>query len=184
METQNPYQTPTGNLAGDDGYGEINFFSPSSRIGRVRYLAHGMLVSLIFYAVFAVLVVLGMLAERNVLFWILMVPLYLGLVYCSVLFMVQRLHDLNRSGWLWLLIFIPLINFLFVLYIIFAPGVKGSNDYGLRPPPNKVWHWILATIFPIAFIGGIFAAIAIPAYQDYTERARAHQESQQDYDVE
>lgn len=181
MENQNPYQTPTGNLAGEDGYGEINFFSPSSRIGRVRYLAHGMLVGLAFYVVLAIVMLVGISAEGGALFWILLVPPYLFILYCSVLFMVQRLHDLNRSGWLWLLMIVPLVNFIFALYILFAPGTKGSNDYGLRPPPNKVWHWVLACIVPVAFIAGIVAAIALPAYQDYTRRA---QEAQQEYQLE
>lgn len=46
--------------------------------------------------------------------------------------MVRRCHDLNRTGWWVLLIFIPIIAFLFQIYILLARGTDGSNDYGLR----------------------------------------------------
>ncbi len=58
---------------------------------------------------------------------------------CSII--VRRLHDLNKSGWLWLLVialyyFIPylivgefiLFVFLFILYV--AQGTEGNNKYG------------------------------------------------------
>ena len=87
MENQNPYQTPTGNLANDDGYGEINFFSPSSRIGRVRYLSHGMLAGLVFYVVLAIVMLVGLSAESGVLFWV--VPIYATVI---------SIHKINLLG--------------------------------------------------------------------------------------
>jgi len=38
---------------------------------------------------------------------------------------------------------------------------------------------ILVLIFPVAFVAGIFAAITIPAYQSYVNRARAARSSVQ-----
>ena len=35
---------------------------------------------------------------------------------------VKRLHDLNKSGWLILLMFIPIVNAIFGLYMLFADG--------------------------------------------------------------
>lgn len=44
--------------------------------------------------------------------------------------LAYRCHDLNRSGW-WLLIgFIPVLNVLFFIYLLFAKGTEGYNDYG------------------------------------------------------
>jgi uncharacterized membrane protein YhaH (DUF805 family) len=35
---------------------------------------------------------------------------------------VRRFHDLDLSGWYYLLFFIPFINFLTFLYLVFKPG--------------------------------------------------------------
>jgi uncharacterized membrane protein YhaH (DUF805 family) len=49
---------------------------------------------------------------------------------------VKRLHDLNKSGWLWLLGLIPLVNVFFGIYLLFGKGTEASNDYGA--PPEKL----------------------------------------------
>ncbi len=46
---------------------------------------------------------------------------------------VRRLHDLNRTGLLWLLSFIPVINFFLAIYVIFFKGTEGDNRYGPDP---------------------------------------------------
>lgn len=46
---------------------------------------------------------------------------------------VRRCHDLNKSGWWLLLLFIPFVNFLFVLYLLFAKGTEGFNRFGANP---------------------------------------------------
>jgi type IV pilus assembly protein PilA len=76
---------------------------------------------------------------------------------------------MNTTGWLSVIIFIPLAALVFWL----VPGTRGENDYGKPPPPNTVGVILLACIVPVLFfVGGILAAIAIPAYQDYTIRAQ------------
>lgn len=47
--------------------------------------------------------------------------------------MIRRLHDLNKTGWLCLIMLIPVINTLFGIYLLFAPGTVGYNDYGADP---------------------------------------------------
>ena len=83
--------------------------------------------------------------------------------------MIQRSHDFNTSGWLSILILVPLINFVF----LFIPGPNGTNRWGSKTPPNStavvIGAWICALIIPLS---GIVAAIAIPAYQQYGERAK------------
>jgi Tfp pilus assembly major pilin PilA len=104
---------------------------------------------------------------------------YLAILVLSIFIMIQRLHDLNKSGWMSLLLLVPLANIYIIVLLIFFKGTPGRNDYGLQAPPNKAWHWILALVMPILIIG-ILAAVAIPAYHDYVERAKAVQSSQQD----
>lgn len=171
----NPYQSPEGDLTvDDDGFGEIRFFSPGSRIGRVRYLSHGMLITLAFYAVLIPAGILFALGDIGAIIGgILIGVAYIAVIVITAILMIQRLHDLDKTGWMALLMFVPLLNFFFALYILFWPGTRGANNFGLRPPPNKTWNWIAALVLPVAFIG-IIAAVAIPAYQDYVQRAQAN----------
>ncbi|RZJ51183.1 MAG: DUF805 domain-containing protein [Flavobacterium sp.] len=46
---------------------------------------------------------------------------------------VRRLHDVGKSGWLSLVIFIPLIGALWLLILACTEGEKGPNQYGADP---------------------------------------------------
>jgi len=41
---------------------------------------------------------------------------------------VKRLRDLNHSGWFFLIYFIPYVNVLFWLYLLFKPSVKKREE--------------------------------------------------------
>jgi uncharacterized membrane protein YhaH (DUF805 family) len=88
---------------------------------------------------------------------------------------IQRCHDFNASGWLSLLILIPLANLIFII----IPGTDGPNDYGGPTPPNSVGVLIVAWLLPVMFFVGIIAAVTLPAYQDYTKRAKEKQQQLQ-----
>jgi len=85
---------------------------------------------------------------------------------------IQRCHDFNMSGWLSALALIPLVNLMFWI----VPGTDGRNRYGAPPPPNSAGAVALALILPLVFILGIVAAISIPAYKHYSDRAHAAQQ--------
>jgi uncharacterized membrane protein YhaH (DUF805 family) len=174
----NPYQTPEGQLTTDDhAVGEIKFFSPSSRINRLRYWAHSMLFTFAMIGVFLVVALVAAFVSTTVGI-ILGGIAYLAMVVFSFILIIQRLHDLNKTGWLSLLAIIPFANIYLMILVIFFKGTDGRNNYGLQPPPNKTWHWILAFTFPVLMaLIGIFAAISLPAYQDYVERAQGAQSS-------
>lgn len=46
---------------------------------------------------------------------------------------IKRLHDINLSGWWYLIFLIPLINIIFGLHVFFSDGTKGPNNYGPDP---------------------------------------------------
>lgn len=177
MQSNQPYAPPSANLDDDHFYDdtyEPSMWALSGRIGRVRFLAYTMLAYFLFsvligFAVGFFAAVLRLESVSNILFFVLMVPVVVYFVALSV----RRLHDLNRNGWLLLIAFIPFIGFFFSLYMIFAPGTTGSNNYGPAPSKNQPWMY-LGVIFPFVFVG-IIAAVAIPAYHDYTRKAKEAQ---------
>lgn len=90
---------------------------------------------------------------------------------------VRRLHDTDRSGW-WLLIeLIPVIGAIVLFIFMVQDSQESENQYGPNPKPenergsNQAVVVAVAAIVVIVVIG-IVAAIAIPAYQDYVERAK------------
>ena len=47
--------------------------------------------------------------------------------------LVRRFHDSDRSGWLALLIFIPIVGWLCNLIFLLMPSTPGPNKYGAQP---------------------------------------------------
>lgn len=84
-------------------------------------------------------------------FWIglIIISMFLVLLIKTCL-TVKRLHDLNMSGWLaltTLLLCTPMRGFYIFIYIflIFAPGNRGTNKYGnyLWSTPSKLDFYAL-----------------------------------------
>ena len=47
---------------------------------------------------------------------------------------IRRLHDTDRSGWWWLINFIPIIGWIVFLYFMVARGTPGPNRFGPPTP--------------------------------------------------
>lgn len=175
MSTVDPYQTPQASLqtpSDDVGYDESSAYSADGRFGRAAYIAYSMGLSV---AGMLLIAVFGALAARmgdvgGVIVAVISVVVYIMLIAYSFIFLIRRLHDLNWSGWLSVLSIIPLINLGIYIPALFFRGTEGRNNYG--PPRRYVrWHVIAVILLSVASIG-ILAAIAIPAYQDYVQRAQ------------
>ncbi len=181
--TTNPYQAPASDVtqAHSNQPYQPNIFTAQGRIGRLRYLGYGMISYLCLIPIFALIGVsagisgsTGESGEPGILIFVLGGIAYLALIVFSFILAKRRLNDLNQSGWLSLLLFIPLVNIVVGLWLLFAPGKKEQNNYGPYPVKNPIGIVILALIMPIAILG-ILAAVAIPAYQDYVERASSYE---------
>ena len=150
---------------------EIRFFSLTSRIGRLRYIAYGM--GLMLLAIVPALLCGFIMVIAPAIGWPLFAILEIGLWVMSVGFMVRRLHDMDKSGWWSLLIIVPLVNLILALFLLFAPGSDGENRFGEPPPPNSTWVIVGAwSLLLVPLFGGILVAIAIPAYQDFVARSQ------------
>ncbi|MDD0842061.1 DUF805 domain-containing protein [Pseudomonas sp. Gutcm_11s] len=175
--TASPYSTPKAEVGETlPEYGELKVFSINGRIGRVRYLGWYMGVMLL--AMLGYGIAAGIMAVAPIIGGILMIPLVIATVVVSIQVGVQRLHDLGWSGWLLLINIIPVVGSVFALLMLVVPGSQGANRYGPPPPPNSTGVVVLAWSGLLVPILAILAAIAIPAYQDYTDRALETQQQQ------
>ena len=52
---------------------------------------------------------------------------------------VRRLHDVGKSGWFTLIIFIPLVGVIWLLVLDCTEGTDGANEYG--PDPKAVFAY-------------------------------------------
>ena len=57
----------------------------------------------------------------------------LALLVPSIALAVRRLHDIGKSGWWYLIVFIPIIGILVLLYFFVLDSQPGSNQYGPNP---------------------------------------------------
>ena len=46
---------------------------------------------------------------------------------------VRRLHDIGKSGWMYLVAFIPIVGFIWLLILLIKEGDQGNNAYGEDP---------------------------------------------------
>ncbi|WP_043972429.1 MULTISPECIES: DUF805 domain-containing protein [Acinetobacter] len=161
-------------------------FSANGRFGRLSYLGWNMLLGLS-------MLVLGIIAaffmpafsnsSTGILVYLLggvFIIIYIAVLYYSFIFSIRRLHDRNQTGWLSLLMLIPLVNFLFFIYLSCAKGDENTNNYGaprITQGWEKVLAWIYIILIPISML--ILAATAIPAYQNYIQKSQQLQFEQQ-----
>ncbi len=177
--TANPYQAPSSDVK-QPGLGQTyqpKIFTPKGRIGRLRYLAY----CLASYAFLLPALIVGILTgstgtqEMGGITGILLIVGYIGMIISYFIFAKRRFNDMDKTGWMSLLMIIPLVNIFIGLWLMFGRGTDGDNQYGAAPNANPLSVKIFGLIFPVLFIvGGILAAIAIPAYQDYVERSQAY----------
>lgn len=179
MLEHSPYQSPRGAITPTSSveYGEVKIFSNQGRLGRVRYIGYsaglGLLINLLTFIWGSLAAMLSPGQSNQWLIWVGTGPLMLLGLGVGIMLSIQRLHDFNASGWWSIINVVPFANLVLYLVLLIMPGTQGSNRFGPPPPPNTLGVILLALVLPLVMIIGILAAIAIPAYHDYTERARA-----------
>ncbi len=142
--------------------------SPRGRFGRLAYLAWYLVLSLAIM-IPIILWVVGFFALAETVndlkgifaasFFIIFI-LYIVFFYYAIVITIRRLHDLSQTGWLSLLMFVPLINIGFMLYIMFAKGVPENNEFG-APRPNRTWENVLGKIYIVVMIISLIASVIL-----------------------
>lgn len=179
----NPYASPRSAVdAAEPETYKPRLFALSGRLGRLRYLAYSTVVS--FVVVLLVSLLLGVMTGLARAFpmpdadagLLIAIGFYLPFFLSYFVMVRRRLNDLDQSGWLALLMLVPVVNVLFGLYLLLWPGSAGANRYGPPPARNSLPLIIFGVVLPI-FLIGLLAATAIPAYQDYVNRTQQLQHS-------
>jgi len=168
-DDENPYATPGTTLEhGVPDLYQPAVFSFRGRIGRLRYLAYSIGIYLFTGIVMGPMISLFGIGTHvgamPMLAMPVMLVLFIGVLVAAVTLTKRRLNDLDRTGWWFLISFIPLVGMLFAIYLIFFPGSDESNNYGPAPVANSGGVIILAMLFPAIALIGILAAIMIPMF--------------------
>lgn len=181
-DPETPYAPPRATVGENlPAFAPLKPFSVAGRIGRLRYLAWAMVLTLVMLGVgsVATLLFFAIISSDSTAGLILsgLVAFMLCLVFAviSIQISVQRLHDIGWSGWLWLLNLVPFVGSIFPFVVMIAPGNTGPNRYGPPPPPNSpavkvlssLWVVFIAIVFLGALAGG-FSAIQ-QEYESTTE---------------
>lgn len=179
------YKAPEASVGGNhhtETY-QPRFLQSRGRLGRARYFVYTGLINIVLVVLLGVSAAIWLPAVNHgaramgVAFMTLSGVLWLAAMIAIVIYGVRRLNDMNASGWVMLLLLVPLANIVLALALLFAPGTKGPNKYGPPPAPNGN-RVIVGTIVVILLMIGwlvLFSGAAIPAYQNYLHRAQMEQ---------
>ena len=94
--------------------------------------------------------------------YILLIPLLCVSLYWTVWLNNKRFHDRGASWWLQLLLLIPIVNFVVMLYLCFAPWEKWKNKYW-EPSDTAKREKIMAWVFPIVVIWLLIVVLLLRA---------------------
>ena len=171
-------------------------FDVEGRFGRLSFLNAQLALVLSVLPLGILYFVLIFLLNTGILSLLTMIVTVVVYVIFSYRIVILRLHDVNLSGWFVLIYSLgripvvgPFIEFFFTLFLVFAPGTKGENNYGARPEQgSKIGLIGFAILIPLLIGAG--------SYMEYQERLKLNkvatslksveslQNSIQDYYVE
>ncbi|KND23076.1 hypothetical protein AFK20_03200 [Enhydrobacter aerosaccus] len=161
-----------------EGFNNRRFFDWHGRVSRVQFLAYSTFNVLIALMLVALLFVMIGGFQGMVNASIEQLPMSLlgaSSVGVAVLFYLQlavskrRFNDLNKTGWLALLMLVPGVNVLVYLYLLAIEGTAGANYYGLPARPASQLKTVLMLLIPLLVMSliGLLTQIVMPSYHSY-----------------
>ncbi|TCM70978.1 uncharacterized membrane protein YhaH (DUF805 family) [Acinetobacter calcoaceticus] len=151
----------------------LSLFNTQGRISRLTFLAWNGVVAIIVFILMAMVTFIAP-SLIEVMFtyhdsWglnLIALVINLGFICIYIMIAIKRLHDVNQSGWLALLILVPLLNLIFSLYLIFMPGTAGENKYGPSRSPlgwEVMLGWTMVVFMCFALLISLTAITQILA---------------------
>jgi uncharacterized membrane protein YhaH (DUF805 family) len=83
------------------------------------------LASVLFQIICAIIALLGNIGIAAI-FPVLLIP-------PTTTVIVRRLHDIEKSGWFFLIVLIPIVGILYLIYLFIQEGNMSENIYGSVP---------------------------------------------------
>ncbi len=109
------------------------FFEFDGRIRRMTYFLSGVFFVLLYTYITAA--IFQTPKSSALLGWLGLA--FLGLMavslWATIALSVKRLHDLGFPGVMTVVMFIPMVSFLFFFALCLVPGNPGKNQYGSSP---------------------------------------------------
>ena len=145
----------------------INFFILPNRVNRIKYVATvGFYYSVILCIVLCIMLCTPQFPEMSQFLEMSQFPemplvIFIGIfivvpaaIIIANLFLlrIKRLHDFNCSGWLSLLVLVPIIGGIWDLLTSIIPGTKGGNSFGPAPDKARKVEYIIAWLWISIFI--------------------------------
>ena len=161
-----------------EGFNNCRFFDWHGRVSRVQFLAYSTFNALIALMLVALLFVMiggfqGMLnASSEQLPMSLLGASSVGvavLFYLQLAVSKRRFNDLNKTGWLALLMLVPGVNVLVYLYLLAVKGSEGATYYGLPARPASQLKTVLMVLIPLLVMSliGLLTQVVVPSYHSY-----------------
>ena len=161
-----------------EGFNDRRFFDWHGRVSRVQFLAYSTFNALIALMLVALLFVMiggfqGMVnASSEQLPMSLLGASSVGvavLFYLQLAVSKRRFNDLNKTGWLALLMLVPGVNVLVYLYLLAVEGTAGANYYGLPARPATQLKTVLMVLIPLLVMSliGLLTQVVVPSYHSY-----------------
>ena len=161
-----------------EGFNNRRFFDWHGRVSRVQFLAYSTFNALIALMLVALLFVMiggfqGMVnASSEQLPMSLLGASSVGVVvlfYLQLAVSKRRFNDLNKTGWLALLMLVPGVNILVYLYLLAVKGSEGANYYGLPARPATQLKTVLMVLIPLLVMSliGLLTQVVVPSYHSY-----------------
>lgn len=126
-------------------HGKLDIFSTHWRLGRIRYIGYTFgfaVLAAVLSFISSKLVLALPAAIAGYFIGFSAIVIYGGLLLITIMLTIKRSHDFDTSGWLSLLLLIPLGMLVFWL----IPGTDSVNRFGRDLPPNSFWEKLLAAV--------------------------------------
>lgn len=122
-----------GTYVPDQGIKEM-FLRYDNRLNRKPYIIRNLMLFGAQLLLFVIIGLLGSSGSEAATGFGAIILLASSLSIIPAIFLnIRRLHDLGRSGWWQLVSLIPFAYIVLALFLLFAKGTQGPNEYGPDP---------------------------------------------------